>query len=280
MSLSSLTSSTMGRLQHYLDVHTTDYQDTMDKLSTGSKYANTKDNPVDVCDSAKLDVQMNKNSRVESNVSLSNDVLSLAENSQETIISNLSRINDLCVEILNGSYSSEDKNTIIQEIKARLDSIDNLANTTAFNDIKLLDGTSDSLTLQIGVHSGDTLVVGDALINTHTTALNINLDSISTIDDWPTQDIQDYRTNLETATETLIGTSSKLGAYQDRLGFVSDTLTSVNNNLTQKKSLISDADIAEETANLVKYQILQQASVSVFTQANQVSSMALSLLKN
>lgn len=279
MSLSSLTSSTMGRLQHYLDIHTNDYQDTMDKLSTGNKYTNTKDNPVAVCDSAKLAVKINTNNTANSNVELGNDVLTLAEESQGNIISSLTRINDLCVQILNDAYSTDDKNSILEEIKARLDSIDSLANGTAFNDIKLLDGSADSLTLQVGTRSNDTIVVGSALIDATTEGLDINLDDVHSIDDWPTEDIQDYKTKLETATGTLINSSSKLGAYQNRLTFVSDTLTSVNNNLTQKKSVISDADVAEESANLIKYQILQQASVSIFTQANQVSSMALSLIQ-
>lgn len=279
MSLSSLTSSTMGRLQNYLDIHTNDYQDTMDKLSTGNKYTNTKDNPVAVCDSAKLAVKINTNNTANSNVELGNDVLTLAEESQGTIISSLTRINDLCVQILNDAYSTDDKNSILEEIKARLDSIDSLANGTAFNDIKLLDGSADSLTLQVGTRSNDTIVVGSALIDATTEGLDINLDDVHSIDDWPTEDIQDYKTKLETATGTLINSSSKLGAYQNRLTFVSDTLTSVNNNLTQKKSVISDADVAEESANLIKYQILQQASVSIFTQANQVSSMALSLIQ-
>lgn len=279
MSLSSLTSSTMGRLQNYLDIHTNDYQDTMDKISTGNKYTNTKDNPVAVCDSAKLAVKINTNNTANSNVELGNDVLTLAEESQGTIISSLTRINDLCVQILNDAYSTDDKNSILEEIKARLDSIDSLANGTAFNDIKLLDGSADSLTLQVGTRSNDTIVVGSALIDATTEGLDINLDDVHSIDDWPTEDIQDYKTKLETATGTLINSSSKLGAYQNRLTFVSDTLTSVNNNLTQKKSVISDADVAEESANLIKYQILQQASVSIFTQANQVSSMALSLIQ-
>lgn len=280
MSLTSLTGSTMSYLQRLIDKHTNMYQDTMEQLSSGSKYNSISDNPVEVCNSVKLGVEIQTNETADSNIAVGNDMLSMASSSQEDILSNIQRIHDLTVEISNGTYSSSDKNAILGEIKNRLDYIDKASDSTNFNGIYLLNGSaiSDTLTLQVGTNSNNRIYIGDALIDTHTTALDINLDTVTSIDDWTEDDIANYLDKLDTAAKTVISADSKIGSYQNRLDFVSESLSNINTNLTAKKSSISDADVAEVSAELVKNQILQQASVSVFTQANQVSSLALSLL--
>ena len=277
-SINSVTGSTLNQLENYFNDNKTSYQYTMDQLSTGTKYTSMKDNPFEVAKSVKLSVQINTNTRASSNVAIGQDVLSLAADSETSVVDNISRIHDLCVQISNGPYSSTDKDAILQEIKSRLSYIDTVSSTTQFNGMNLLDGSSSSMTLQVGSKATNILNVGDALMDVSTTALDINLDSVTSADTWTTTDINTYMDKLDAASNELINSSSKIGAYQNRLSTISESLTSMNTDLTQKKSDIMDVDVASATSDLVKYQILQEYSVNILTQANNISSLALNLL--
>lgn len=278
MSIYIKAGSSLTYLRSVLDKQTASYQKSMEQISSGSKYTSVSDNPVYVCESAKLGAKINANEQAASNIEFSKSMLKMAVDAQENVSSNMARINDLCTQAANGTYSAEDKDLILKEIRARLNYIDSAADSTNFNGINLLNGDSSDIFLQIGPSSDATMDVGDALIDIHTDALHIKLDNSVTGDTWTTDDIQNYMSNLDIATKTLLGTGAKLGGYLNRLDFVSGTLTTMNNNLAENKSIISDSDVAESSADMVRYQILQEASVSILTQANQVPSWALQLL--
>jgi len=73
--------------------------------------------------------------------------------------------------------------------------------------------------------------------------------------------------------------ASTHGAFQNKLGFVTDNLSSLIQTTTAAKSRIVDTDFAAQTAQLSKYQILQQAGTAMLAQANQMGSNVLTLLK-
>ena len=68
------------------------------------------------------------------------------------------------------------------------------------------------------------------------------------------------------------------GALQSRLGFAYDNASITKSNMEAARSRILDVDIAEESTNFAKYNILMQASTSILSQANQSSQTALRLL--
>lgn len=286
MAIKAAAGSTLTYLRSYMDNHTTSYQKTMEQLSSGSKYNSIGDAPYEVCTSEKLSIQINSNKRAKSNVDLGEDVINIAESTQSEVIDNIARIRDLCLEAKTGSYTPDDKDAMIEEIRARLAYIDKSAESTKFNDITLLDGSSSNFTLQVGSNDDDTMDIGDAFINIHTdaTALNIALDDPLpappvTGDNWTETQINAYIDRLDTATQTLINAQAQCGSYVNRLDFINQGLEGMNVNLTEDRSIISDVDVAAASANLVKYQVLQQAAVSVLAQANQIPSMALQLLQ-
>jgi flagellin len=84
---------------------------------------------------------------------------------------------------------------------------------------------------------------------------------------------------LDTALNNLLSAQSTLGALQTRLDFNQAASSIAVENLSSATSLLVDADVAEETAELVRTQILQQAQVAVMAQANIQNSLALDLLR-
>lgn len=272
------------RIQSYLDNSTTSYQKTIERLSSGSKFTTVGDDPIGVTRTARLTSRITANDRALSNVELGEDLLNMAESNQELVISDLQRIRDLCLQAATGTYSNKDKDDILQEIKLRLTNIDNIAETTKFNNIQLLNGDSSNMSLQVGTTASSTFEVGSALINVHVSQLGVDtnkdlrIEDTVTGDTWTTTDIHTYLDKIDSAINQLTGTTVQIGSFLNRLDNIQSSLSSMKEKLINNKSIISDVDVAEASADLVKYQVLQDASTSILTQANQIPSMALNLL--
>ncbi|MCP3921035.1 MAG: hypothetical protein GY714_00470 [Desulfobacterales bacterium] len=83
---------------------------------------------------------------------------------------------------------------------------------------------------------------------------------------------------VDMAISKIDGLRSNLGAYQNRFTATISNLSNVSENISASKSRIQDADFAMETAALTKAQILQQAGISMLSQANRLPQAALSLI--
>lgn len=182
-----------------------------------------------------------------------------------------------------------------------------------FNGLELTNGTTKKIVLQAGSGAdgaNNTIDVSNAMTNMRASALGIALTIVGmdtttaalgdnymnkatdtpagTYDpanppevngsNWDNKAIRTYIEKLDSAIDKISQNRSQLGAYENRLSSVSDNLTSMNENYERSKSQIMDADMAEESANMVKYQVLQQTSAAMLTQANQIPSIALQLL--
>lgn len=262
-----------------LENSTTSYQKTLERLSSGVKYTCTADDPIGASQVVNINAEMSSSNVVASNIGIGQDLLSTANGGQEAVVESLQEIKTLCMQALNGTYSSSDKDAILQDLRSQLASIDAVANTTTFNGASLLDGSSSNLTLQIGTSSTATMDVGSALINVHCSQIggDIRIPSTTTGANWT--NIQGYMGKVDAALADLTVMSSTVGGYLNRLDNSLTNIGVANINLTQARSVLADTDVAAESANLVQSQILQQVSASLLSQANQSSSLALNLLK-
>lgn len=278
MSIYIKAGSAITYLQSILDNNTNAYQRNMEQLSSGNKYTKVGENPINVCESVKLQVKIDSNNQATDNINVGQSMLSMTEGYHSTIISNIQRIRDLSQQAANGTYGSDNIDSILSEIKGRLEYIDKISSTASFDGVGLLDGSSSSIFLQIGSVTDATMGVGEALIDTHTTALGIDLPPTATSATWDGVQARSYLNSLDNASQTLLDADAKIGGYLNRLDTASQSLSKMNDNLTANKSIITDTDVAAATAEMVKNQILQEASASVLLQANQVSSWALQLI--
>ena len=85
-------------------------------------------------------------------------------------------------------------------------------------------------------------------------------------------------TTIDEAIKKISGARSSIGAFQNRLEYASKSLQETSLNMTAAFSLITDADMAEEMTEYAQQNILDQAAVSVLTQANDLPQQVLSLL--
>jgi len=315
-----------------------------------------------------------------------NDGISLSQTTEsalDEVTNNMQRIRELAVQSTNASNSPSDRAALDAEVQQRLSEVTRIATQTNFNGMKVLDGSAQNLSFQVGANVGEvinvslntgmkanqvgelatstiaaadiattlgtggaatTLAAGDFKIQVGTgTAFDITGDikttqdladainsksgqgvtayvaengdlkissaqaltftgtataataaagkfqtanatvsTTSTLADASVATVDganDTINRIDAALQSVSALRSTLGAVQNRFESTISNLQNISQNLTSSKSAITDADFAQETANMSSAQILQQAGVSVLAQANQSQQIVTKLLQ-
>jgi len=257
----------------------------MEKLSSGLRINRASDDAAGLSISETLRTQIRGNKQAIANAQDGINILQVAEGGLSVVAENLQRIRELTVQGANDTNATNERTAIAQEIAQRMLDIDRIATTLKFNTVTLLDGSAANFTLQIGansVASENTLIIGNALLSSTCSALSMNINSITVAAGGYLNSGSTARTFLATVSNAIAqlqGTRGLIGAYQNRLESTVESLTIAMENITATESKIRDLDIAEESANMTKNQILQQAALGVLAQANQAPTLALTLLQ-
>ena len=257
----------------------------MERLSTGYKINKAADDAAGLYVASTMTSQIGGSEKAKDNANMGINLLQTAEGSLTTIQDNLQRIRDLTVQAANEVYSKESLSAMGLEVDARLAEIDRIAKAAEFNGIKLLDGTKTSLVLQIGANSNadiNSITIDNVFKDT--TSDNLGVDSADYADAFKggstnqVANAQAYLGKISAALSTISTQRSNIGAYQSRLNSAIDTLTVNIENLSAARSTIQDTDVAVESSNYIKNQILQQSTTAMLSAANQSPSIALSLI--
>lgn len=276
------------RIQHNLDSATSKMNTAMERMASGSRINSAKDDAAGLAVSTTLQNIISSSKVASDNVAIGNDLLSTAEGTLDVISENLGRIRDLTEQAANGTYSSDDLSAIAAEVDKRLTEIGNLAASSSFNGIGLLNGKA-SVTLQIGTGSNtttDQLSLDSSIFADVASVLSTNqlttaglVNDIKTTGATHSSQLATDLGKIDKAVADITGRITSIGAAQNQLQAVSDGLTVQQTNLSSALSTIKDADVAEESASYVQQQILQSASASLLVQANSAPQIALTLIK-
>ena len=132
----------------------------MERLSTGSKINSAKDDAAGLAISNRMTAQIRGMSKAIGNV---NDAISMSQTA-EGAIGNvgdiLQRVRELAVQAGTGTLNDSDRSSLQLEVAQLKQQIDEIANKTNHNNIKLLDGTAQNLNIQTGFNAGDTMKIG------------------------------------------------------------------------------------------------------------------------
>ncbi|MEI7475530.1 MAG: flagellin [bacterium] len=277
-------------LQRSLSTAASGVQGSLEKLSTGYKINKAADDAAGLTISESLKAQTRGSAVAQSNAQTGVNLLQTAEGDLSVIMDNLQRIRDLSVQGANGTNGTAERGAIKAEVAQRASEISRIANSSAFNKIKLLNGTQSTLALQIGPNyspgnvSLNTITIGSPLGSASATALGINsgskVGSGSFLDDAfsTSGKVSSFIAKIDTAISTVTTRRTTIGSLQSRLESSIQSLSIRQENMSASESRIRDVDVAKEAASLTKNQILQQASTSLLAQANQAPNVALSLI--
>jgi flagellin len=270
---------------------------TLNRLSSGSKIVNPSDDAAGLAVSEKLDAQNMRVRAATTNVQNAISYTQSTDGFMSGMTKILARMSELALLSKDVTKNSTDVQLYQKEFTALQDQLrQTIGGTTAqiggtadvnpplgqFNGITLFgndsssDGSGSGLSVTVGQAVGQTMTIPQ--INLRDGAMNtiiaqdsggnysLSLSSPTVIDDL-TQGIQDVATER-----------ASLGASQSRLELASNTLQVEYENLSSAISRIRDVDVAEESTQFARYNILVQSGTAMLAQANQTPQSVLKLL--
>ena len=259
--------------QRHLSNTTTMYAKSMEKLSSGLRINRAGDDAAGLAISENLKSDIRALNQASRNAADGISLIQTAEGAMDEVSNILLRMKELAEQSLNGTLSDTDRGYLDAEYTALQSEIDRISDGTQFNSVTLLDGSGGSVAIQVGI---DTNAWDSVAID-----LSADMDSTGLTVTTGIGDATSATTamaEIDAAIQTVVGARGDFGAIQNRMESSIRNINNITENLSAANSRIRDVDVAQETARLTSYQILQQAGVSMLVQANMSSGLALSLL--
>lgn len=252
----------------------------MQRLSSGLRVNSAKD------DAAGLAIAERMNAQVRGmNVAVrnANDGISLsqtAEGALSKVGDSLQRMRELAVQARNSTNSSSDKDSLNKEFAQLQAEITRVLGGTTFNGQHILGADATTLNFQIGANTTTddviTVATSDMTVDATVTGVTVSTVVIDGTADFTA--IGSVINSIDSAINLINDTRATFGAVQSRFDAIISQLQQSVENQAAARSRIMDADYAQETANLSRAQILQQAGTAMVAQANQLPQQVLKLL--
>ncbi len=265
--------------QRLLSQNTMNLSKDLEQLASGYRINHAGDDAAGLQISENFTAQIKGTEQAINNAQDGLNLLSVAEGTLSVVQDNLQRIRELTVQAANDVNGSSQRTAIKQEIDARIADINRMTKATQFNGVNILKSIANvSFRLQVGangVASQDTINIASALGSATATGLGLKATTnmISS-----NSNARAFLANVDSAMNNLSSRRAVIGSFQNRLQSAVSNLQIADQNFQASESQIRDVNVAKVTADLSKNQILQQASVSILAQANQLPALALKLI--
>lgn len=262
--------------QRSLGITNRNLNDNLRKLSSGERVTRSGDDAAGLAISENLKSQIRGLRQAKRNANDAISLLQVAEGGMNEISNIIVRLRELSVQAASDTIGETERGYSDIEFQNLKEEVQRIAESTEFNGIKLLNGTGDQLEFQVGIKNDpmmDRLRYDASSANATIAALGLDTDSVKT-----KLGAQNALGKLDKALIHISGNRANLGALQNRLQSTNNNLEISEENLSAANSRIRDVDVASETADMTKNNILLQSGMSVLSQANQSTNTALKLL--
>lgn len=250
----------------------------LEKLSSGYRINRAGDDAAGLAISESLRGQIRGLKQAWNNAQNGVSMIQVAEGGLQEISNILIRLRELGVQAASDTVGPIERQLLNVEYQQMLDEIDRIADSTEFNGTPLLSGVGTILDFQVGTRNDpniDRLSFDASKTDANSAALGVNLTTVA--------DKASAQNSLAAVDEAIVAVSAMradFGAIQNRLNSTINNLSISLENMSAANSRIRDVDVAEETAEMTKQNILMSAGTSVLAQANQTSKHALALLNS
>jgi flagellin len=262
--------------QRNLGINNAAQKSSIEKLSSGTRINRAADDAAGLAISEKMRASIRS---VRQDVRNANDGISMiqtAEGGMSEVGNILVRFRELSTQAASDTLSDTERGFIDKEVQQLSQEVNRIANATEFNGHKLLNGTGDKMEIQAGLNNDAELDrFSYTPEKTNVSLDHLGLDGINVADK---HSAQQNLGKIDNAIKMLSENRAELGALQNRFQSSINSLNVYDENLSAARSRIADVDMASETAELTKQNILTQAGVSVLSQANQNNMLALKLI--
>ncbi|HEY3302987.1 MAG TPA: flagellin [Candidatus Binatia bacterium] len=260
----------------------------MERLASGLRINRASDDAAGMGIALRMTGQIRSLSQAARNTMDGISLIQVAEGAYNEVANILVRLRELAIQSANGTLSTADRATLQVAADRLIQEISGIATSTQFNGVTLLNNSAgNTIVFQVGVGTVSYTVAATDQIAVTLYSLAASSFTSSNVDltSGANQIILTSASNalaaiatLDTVITNLNQSRSVLGAAQNGLESRSRNQTITIENLTAARSRIQDVDVAQETSEMVRGQILVQTGTSVLAQANQLPSLALTLL--
>ncbi len=266
--------------QRHLYDTTSRFSKSMERLSSGLRINRSGDDAAGLAISESLKSDIRALQQASRNAADGISLVQTAEGSLDEVNSILLRLRELAEQAATETLGEDERVYLNNEFQELLDEINRISLTAEFNGIKLLDGTVQTLEVQVGIGTDAATSAVSIDLNQAMSAQALDLTAVITSITGTNGDrARDAIGLITEATGVVSSMRANFGAAQNRFETSIRNIGMTAENLAAANSRIRDVDVALETSTMTSLQILQQAGVSILAQANMTSQLALNLLQ-
>lgn len=257
-------------------------QDSMTKLSTGSRINKASDDSSGLMMSEKFRMQTRGIEQVQGNIQDAKSLIDVADGALDIMGKTLGRVHELALKASNETLGSDEKLAIQVEVNELLNEVDSIAGNTKFNGVTLLNGDTDiDVTVSADGSEMNLDIRNMATNNLGYTGTTLNLFKTGGTRDLTlsSSNAKSLASNVSKAIRQIATERGELGAKSNRLDFRVEGLKNEFSTITKAESRIRDVDVAKETMELTKNQMLAQSSMTMMAQGMQHQQSVLMLLR-
>jgi flagellin len=259
-----------------LSKNRTDLETAMARLASGKRLNSAADDAAASSVAAKMKADIRGTEVAVRNINDGISLFQTVDGVASEVESMLIRMRELAVQMVNETYDTSDRVNADKEFGALISEVARISTNSAFNRIKLTDGSATGIRIQSGSVTADNLADTElTLPDLSTTGLAISALAISSAGS-----AEAAIDSLDTALDDVAGFRAEAGSAINRLGFALSNAQNVSQRLKEALSGLEDTDYAAESAALARGMVLAQAGSAMLAQANQAPQYVLTLLRS
>ncbi len=247
----------------------------MERLSSGYRINKSMDDVAGLSISEGLKGQIKGLGQAQRNAQDGISFVQVAEGGLNETSNILARLRELATQAASDTVGEAERGFVNIEVQQLKEELERIALTTEYSGTKLLDGSAGTLDFQVGIYGNENNRISYDAGKANATISSLGVSGISVSSKGDARSALD---SVGDAIKKVAAMRGSFGAIQSRMGSTINNIEVYKENLSAANSRIKDADIAEESANLAKTSILQNAGVATLSQANQTTGLALKLL--
>ena len=248
----------------------------LEHLASGSRINKAADDAAGLAISEKMRAGIRSLGQGMRNANDGISLIQTAEGGMNEVGNILVRFRELSMQAASDTVGDSERGFIDKEMQQLKGEVSRISKSTEYNGTKLLNGEGKDLDIQVGLNNRpDEDRFSFSLANANVSAERLGVSSLTAV---TKEDAQNNLAVVDEALKTVADNRSSMGALQNRLQSAVNNMQIYNENLSSARSRITDVDMASETAELTRTNILSQAGVSVLSQANSNAQLALKLI--
>ncbi len=262
--------------QKNMGVNSLNMNRSFERLSSGNRINKAADDAAGLAISENLRSLIRGYRQADRNANDGISLVQVAEGSLNEVSNMLIRLRELATQASSDTVGDTERKFTDVEYQQLKSEIQRITDSTNFNGYDLLNGTGGVIDIQVGVHNNpfqDRISFNASAANASVDSLGLTAETVAT-----KESAQMSLDIVDNALTSINAIRANFGALQNRLQSTSQNLKVADENYSAANSRIRDADVAAESTELMRNNILQQAAISVLSQTNNSQQLALKLL--